>query len=183
MSNINVVKIYEELMFIANNPEKWRQGVWVADVEADNVPSACGTYGCFAGNTVVHSGEKLDWERSGGTWYTEKTESGEHISVRARDLLGLTQAQSDLMFAGDNSYRDLWDYAIQFSGGMLTTEQMQNAMRIFRRNRVAQTENEMYKMRDKNPEIRDLLIMYGRLSVRLEKEMNAYDQALEDQFN
>lgn len=60
--SVNVEKLLKELRFLTIHPEKWDQSRW-AQAEGEEPPrvSACGSFGCLAGNTVIHEGRKLDW--------------------------------------------------------------------------------------------------------------------------
>lgn len=114
--------------FIETNPEKHDQGNWFftewmetreeiekahADARENNW---CGTTACFAGWTSLLAGDRmLSWEeRRNATdrfFSTEirSADTGRVRSVRerARDLLGLTESQADLLFDGGNSRNEL----------------------------------------------------------------------------
>lgn len=72
---VNVEKLHEELRFLTINPDKWNQGLWVKveQVERPGRPSACGSFGCLAGNTVVHEDMELLWYEDEETvWVRDK---------------------------------------------------------------------------------------------------------------
>lgn len=54
--------LLHELRHATIHPEQHDQGTW-AKYLGDR-PSACGTVGCLAGNTVIHQGRELAWEVS-----------------------------------------------------------------------------------------------------------------------
>lgn len=160
---LNVERLVEELRFVTMNPEKHDQGLWarveteaeipagieifeVADVEVPR-PSACGSFGCLAGNTAIHEpGVELDWyqneyRRENGkkvqvwqaddilneyvtrgdeddTWTDQKP-----ISVKAAEILDLTPWQAERLFDGDNTLDRLWELADEFTGGEISSNQ------------------------------------------------------------
>jgi hypothetical protein len=60
---VNTAKLLAELRHLTIHPEKWDQGLWVKVVQKERPSraSACGSFGCLAGNTVLHEGFELDW--------------------------------------------------------------------------------------------------------------------------
>lgn len=77
--NVNTARLLEELRFITIYPEKWDQQLWFVSGKADTedelteVPkapiSACGSFGCLAGNTVAREGLDLKWYKE--SFYSE----------------------------------------------------------------------------------------------------------------
>ncbi len=167
---LNVARLREEIQFITINPDKHEQGFWAEarteaplnaneppyDVEAPNPntrPSACGSFGCLAGNTAIHEpGVELDWYQ--GTYFRENgkkiqiwqadnilnefvmvkdwydgTEFPEakSISKKAQELLGLTDRQAEMLFDGDNTLDDIWDMADRFTGGEINADKSEYA--------------------------------------------------------
>lgn len=162
---LNVSLLREELRYITINPEKHNQGLWAeaeTDVELPEGiglysneaykteaprPSACGSFGCLAGNTVIHSGTELDWYQSqtrlrdgrkvvtwqadnvlGETvtvkdWYDgHEYEEPKSISRKAQELFDLTPRQADRLFDGDNTLDTIWAWAEKISGGEITAD-------------------------------------------------------------
>ena len=76
----------------------------------DQVETHCGTAFCVAG----YVGQLYD-ERYQFTDCIDGEENG-HVSEFARDKLGLTQEQSQKLFAGENNVRDIRRIAEQFAG-------------------------------------------------------------------
>lgn len=68
---VNTARLLEELRFITIYPEKWDQQLWFVTgnaliedelTEPPKTPiSACGSFGCLAGNTVARDGLELKW--------------------------------------------------------------------------------------------------------------------------
>jgi len=154
---LNVSRLLEELRFVTIHPDKHNQELWAKAVTEAQIPegdawyeitpprpSACGSFGCLAGNTAVHEpGVELDWYeaetyRSDGgrsifVWQADyilnecvtvpdwdgngKHKEPKSISEKARELLGLTPFQAHRLFDGDNTLDRLWELAEQFSGG------------------------------------------------------------------
>jgi len=156
---LNVDRLLEELQFITVNPDKHDQALWAEAVtevpipeDADPYevnaaraprPSACGSFGCLAGNTAIHEPDvELDWyrqtyRREGGKkvqvwqadnilgeyvtveddWDGSKYQEKKSIATKAQELLGLTPFQAGRLFDGDNDLDRLWELADAFSGG------------------------------------------------------------------
>lgn len=122
----------------------------------DELPSlVCNTVGCFAGWVAIRCGYAPYWYAKvamGPTDYVTPTpgarpfrspltelfmaedDEGNSVVVYnasevARHLIGLTHDEDDLMFAGDNEVRDLWELASQFTGGVI---QVPDAIRLER---------------------------------------------------
>ena len=158
---LNVERLLEELRFVTIYPDKHNQGVWaeaeteaplpadadrdmetVDDIEAPR-PSACGSFGCLAGNTAIHEpGVELDWYEADyylndgkkvviwqADYLLNETEASDwnsrvpkRIKSKARELLGLTPHQAEQLFDGDNTLDELWRLAEQFSGGEIIAD-------------------------------------------------------------
>ena len=160
---LNVERLLEELRFVTIYPDKHNQSVWAeaetevplpADADRDVMfvdgveaprPSACGSFGCLAGNTAIHEpGVELDWYEADyylndgkkvvawrADYLLNETEASDWlgngrvpklIKSKARELLGLTQHQAGLLFDGDNTLDELWRLAEQFSGGEIIAD-------------------------------------------------------------
>lgn len=152
----NVKLLLEELRHLTIHPEQHDQSCWATattqveegygDVEPPR-PSACGSFGCLAGNAVLHQGIGLYWyqydrETEDGTvtvaWRAnftvenQKTPWGQQkvsISAKARELLDLTPTQGERLFDGGNSLESLWRIAEQITGGEISRWQYQLALR------------------------------------------------------
>lgn len=139
---VDIDTLRDELTYITVFPEFWNQGDWVNPVNseigfASTPPTACGTMGCLAGNTVLHANGDLQWEK--GEWWDYATQTmkfywrteyvlmpskteKEHIEYAARDHLGLNNTQADSLFDGGNDLDDLWEKAYAVSDGKITRE-------------------------------------------------------------
>lgn len=166
---LNTELLLKELRHLTIFPEQHDQGLWVgfkqevpedatvdeimeyrptnpeANPRPDGRPSACGSFGCLAGNTAIHAGSELDWYLE--TWdrttvdgqtkriafWTADNILGEtyrdqygdwvkkSIERKAMELFDMTPAQADRLFDGDNSLDTLWERAEQISGGEITS--------------------------------------------------------------
>lgn len=121
---LNVDKLLSELRFLTIHPDKWDQSLWVKYVGPENPrTSACGSFGCLAGNAVLRENIELAWYeiqhfdvnvgaiRGTNVWYADYTIDHEHIEEKATELLGLTPHQAERLFDGDNSLDTLWELA------------------------------------------------------------------------
>jgi hypothetical protein len=109
---IDVPLLRKELQHITDHPEEWDQDIWIGRAPE----RSCGTVGCLAGNTVLHSGliplpgmgQEIDFD-----------DFCDHVNIAtmAAILLGLTRAQANFLFSGKNSLYDLWYYASVFTEG------------------------------------------------------------------
>ena len=160
---LNVDRLLKELQFVTANPDKHYQDVWAqartevavpegtdpweTDIPAPR-PSACGSFGCLAGNTAVHEpGVELDWYKEDyeiwdgkkiQLWQADQIlnetvtvqdwcnggtfEEKKSIKTKAQELLGLTSHQAELLFDGDNTLDQLWELAERFSGGEIIAD-------------------------------------------------------------
>ena len=139
MSNIKSRELLRQLRKLTVHPDQHDQGVWVKATtegtpETAPRPSACGSFGCLAGNAVLASGKELYWERQGfGTnaegkdivrWIADYVqgpgdELGRSIADEAQALLGLDDDQARMLFSGSNTREDLWHLAIEYTHGEL----------------------------------------------------------------
>jgi hypothetical protein len=91
----NIPLLEQVMAFIKDHPEKHDQGTWIND---------CGTAACFAGWTVLLTG----WQQSSvDTDEVWKDGSRRFVGSVAREELDLTDADADLMFAGQNTVETL----------------------------------------------------------------------------
>lgn len=161
--------LHQELRHATIYPEKHDQSVWFKQIDGvAGAEPACGTFGCLAGNTILHSGEKLDWrfmpedtetwgydyltpdevkelpETVEGHWTAEHTASGESAFDRGRELLGLTRHQADKLFEGDNTLDILWELAEEMTLGEISSWDYETA----KRDAAAARLNEAHKALD-----------------------------------
>lgn len=129
-----VDRLRRELEFLTANPDRHDQGAWYRlppPVAVDAEPGTdwtCGTAGCLAGWTALHADHE-PWLDANGrvpddTLVVRPGTGPVHerlVEVRelAADLLGLNDGQADLLFAADNTLRDLWEYARVFTAGAI----------------------------------------------------------------
>jgi len=135
---LNVSKLLGELQQLTIYPEKWDQGFWAVpaiDPETKR-PSACGSYGCIAGNTLIHNEYTLIWKENPMVGYFDEASQDRHrwiaedaedsngnrrtIEAHAAKELGLTPWQAEILFDPDNTEADLWEHAERFSGGQIS---------------------------------------------------------------
>lgn len=149
---VNTELLLEELRFLTINPDKWDQDRWVEAVTSDEEtrPSACGSFGCLAGNIVLHQGIELAWfavghvdsygvdeeegeywpiavENPGVVWIAETTVQGELISCAANKVLGLGDIHHSL-FSGSNTLDTLWHKAEILTNGEINQEHFATAL-------------------------------------------------------
>jgi hypothetical protein len=131
--SINTEKLLTQLRHLTIHPEKHDQSQWAklvvenGDTTVKPLPSACGSFGCLAGNTVLADGHELYWESAfigdegkaiwSADYLNEDGERGRFIMSAAKDILGLTEDQAEALFSSGNSRDDLWAYAIEFTEG------------------------------------------------------------------
>jgi hypothetical protein len=128
---INTERLLEELRFITLHPEKHNQSLWAEAVTPKGKrPSACGSFGCLAGNAVIHEGHDLLWKKEDETWDDKAQkwrqtwiadnvagvvegiqEPDPEIEVVARNIFGLTFEQGEILFDGDNTRDRIWECA------------------------------------------------------------------------
>lgn len=148
----NVALLRDELRYLTINPDKHNQGLWaVAETSGETPdyaprPSACGSFGCLAGNTAIHSGAELDWYKSAvirrngqpivvwqaddilDEYITTEDRDGQQyreqkpIRVKAMELLDLTYCQAEKLFDGDNTQERLWQIAEEITAGEITSD-------------------------------------------------------------
>lgn len=107
----NEVLLRQVMEKIKSDLESWNQESWFAMYDQDGYPWYPGDFGepcetayCFAGWTGIMTGfEKPAKETKTWDWRND----GEHISDYAQRALGLSTAQADTLFAGENTLDDL----------------------------------------------------------------------------
>lgn len=159
MEYVQARRLAGELHKITISPETHDQSVWAhAQLDPTKTPvTACGTTGCLAGNAVLNAGYPLAWFKSDKydenvgrfvpVWKADDCilPNGEHrtISTAARDLFGLTSGQASRLFEPDNSVADLWDLAIDYSGGHISVHDVIEAFQA-RAERVKKDQREIF---------------------------------------
>jgi hypothetical protein len=130
---LNVRELLAQLRHLTIHPEKWNQETWVQEVEdgTEEPPSACDTFGCLAGNTVLASGKELLWENYSGRWMAYGVKGEGSISDTARVLLGLTHQQASALFSPNNREVDLWRIAREITAGEIGQYDYEKAKREF----------------------------------------------------
>lgn len=97
--------------------EDWDQGSWAIQ-RFDEDENVCGTAMCFAGHAVVEAGHKLVWKPIETRPVTEcRVDDGRDIETAARELLGLSSTQSNMLFSGSNQLKDLRRFVGQLNAG------------------------------------------------------------------
>jgi hypothetical protein len=111
---INVPLLRKELEHITAHRDEWDQGTWLRTT----LTTACGTTGCLAGNTALHTG----WQPATVNGVvnldavpllmelTHVARGSTITTVRdaAQVELGLTGWQANMLFSGQNSLLRLW---------------------------------------------------------------------------
>lgn len=121
MANVELLR--ETMDYIKNNPQKWRQDSWYAWVnEAGQIEygvisldmeevNSCGSAFCFAGHAALKSGFPAPPRENHRQWTKAEEVDGYtqnvHVDEFAREKLGLTWEQAEVLFSGDNTLEDL----------------------------------------------------------------------------
>lgn len=96
---LNVEHLRGTLQRIEDNPSEWNQATW-----------RCGTQMCFAGHACNEAGAEWDEDFVVSTRVRNEQEGQSEwqpIPDRAREVLGLTDQEANVMFAGGNTIDDL----------------------------------------------------------------------------
>lgn len=96
---LNVERLRGTLQRIEDNPSEWNQSTW-----------RCGTQMCFAGHACNEAGAEWDEDFVVSTRVRNEQEGQaewQPIPDRAREVLGLTDQEANVMFAGGNTIDDL----------------------------------------------------------------------------
>lgn len=126
---IDVPLLRKELEYITANRVQWDQSTWISR-------GSCGTTACLAGNTVINAGYLPVYARHGlrtdlVTTNRDLVRAGPlHVllqefdddqveSVRdvAQRLLGLDDAEANLLFDGGSNLYELWAIAAELTRG------------------------------------------------------------------
>jgi hypothetical protein len=106
---INVPLLRKILEHITAHPAEWNQQNW-------GLQTDCGTAFCVAGHAVAMTGHTLVW-RGQMLVGVDDGRTAADIRRTAREELGLTGEQAGVLFESDNTLRELWEYASDFTDG------------------------------------------------------------------
>lgn len=100
-------------------PSEWDQQHWISQVTGVALGGHCGTAGCIAGYVSVAQlkGKPQEGEEWGQWDIILPDGTNDPVQNLARDGLGLTQEQADVLFHEDNTLDDLIDIASQILYG------------------------------------------------------------------
>lgn len=102
MPERNIEALEGTMQYILDHPEEHNQSMWT-----------CGTAMCFAGHATHLYGPEMGWEcgrillRVNGCEEWSKGDSVADTPRLARQVLGLTQAESDMLFEANNTRAQL----------------------------------------------------------------------------
>jgi hypothetical protein len=115
-------RLEDALHHVQTHPEQWRQSDWMTVTE-------CGTVACLAGHVVLRAG----FETRSAPWYFDLDHPREVVpQVRvdgqwriatvvvrdvAKELLGLDEYRTTLLFAGSNTLPEMWLALEEISDG------------------------------------------------------------------
>ena len=111
---VNVELLGQVMEYITEHPEEHDQKVWAQRTRT-------GVVGCVAYHTTRLSGRELHWpsQCNGEARFVQDGENVTPIFVAARDALGLTSQQADVLFDAANDLTGLWSIAGTLSNGHL----------------------------------------------------------------
>ena len=104
----NIKLLNDTLALINLFPERHEQGEW-----------RCNTGQCFAGWAALANGAK--WVHEDDLWdpyVKDDTHEREHVAEYAQEVLNLTDDESDLLFAGGNTVKDLTKMVANLTNGV-----------------------------------------------------------------
>lgn len=110
-------RLQEVLDHIENNPQTWQQDVWFINrdgteenfsIEVEEINS-CGSAFCFAGHAALKGGFTRPPANNYDSWFSRNEETGRvtYVDEFARDWLGVTNDQADILFSSSNTMDDL----------------------------------------------------------------------------
>lgn len=110
--SIDVPLLRKELEYITAHREHWNQGTWLNAAD-----TSCGTVGCLAGNTLLHTGnvECYSVVETRKVYYTPIGQWS--WGWEAKKVLGLSICQADHLFYEHNTLHDLWRLANEYTSG------------------------------------------------------------------
>jgi hypothetical protein len=113
MSEVDVPLLIKVLDHITAHPEEWDQETWA-------IKTSCGTACCVAGHAVVMAGHTLQFgSYYPGTSSAMRVSDGRSIENVARQELGLSVDQADLLFNSSNTLYNLWWIACDLTDGAI----------------------------------------------------------------
>lgn len=110
---INVPLLRKGLEHITGNPLEWDQHSWYGYDKY----SPCKTAGCLAGHVAVFSGVPLAYQTYEGVDIPVSSTDLRSLAGIARTELGLSLAEADALFDGNNKLEDMWAMAERFTDG------------------------------------------------------------------
>lgn len=127
---VNALLLRKELEHITAHPDEWNQSFWIAR----STRTACGTSGCLAGNTVLHAGWQVstttgklvdvrDWPSHTAFDTVTRNHVTRCVKSAARHELGLTPAETRVLFDAANQLIDLWVIAELITNGEVEVPQ------------------------------------------------------------
>lgn len=113
MGDVNTELLLKTMAHIEAHLDQWDQGTWAMRTD-------CGTAGCFAGTACLLAGYQFDFSKAAywtcdGTVTAELT-TGERISTKAKELLGLDAFQAEQLFAPSNTLLQLRQIVSELTG-------------------------------------------------------------------
>lgn len=126
---INVELIERELLWLLHHPERHDQGVWIVAPKKLSEPSTerwhCGTTGCLAGWVVIHDGwvpEPSDGYEIDSTYVThpQRGIGRREVEHVATELLGLEPDDANVLFGGDLTLLEMFEYANEITNGEIS---------------------------------------------------------------
>jgi hypothetical protein len=138
--------LFDELVFVTMNPDKWNQRTWISPVSsADKNPpeNACGSFGCLAGNAVVHAGFTIAWASAlpdRRLWRADGVVNEPALAALgdapvldfddvANYIFGIpSSSESYGMYNGGNELGELWRWACTLTEGEITRDMFCEAM-------------------------------------------------------
>jgi hypothetical protein len=118
---VNVARLRAELEFVTANPRNWDQNTWLTlphdeAVEAEpGTDWTCGTKACLAGWTGHHNG--YEPVSASSTFGRDAAGQAWDVEPAAAEVLNVNLSQTNYLFHGDCTLRDLWEFARVFTDG------------------------------------------------------------------
>jgi hypothetical protein len=123
---VNVYRLEQVMRFITAYPQLHDQETWL------RVNTPCGTVACLAGWTCLLNGYEpvaADWDAPprddgsrelGMVGRTNDPDSSSGVHATARDILGLSDMDAALLFAGSQTLDSLWRRVEILTDGQVT---------------------------------------------------------------
>ena len=110
---VNAEALERVMTHIKDNPRMWRQATYFTDRDVHD----CGTTACFAGWAVQFYAEQEGWKpreelfvATTARYYFkdgQPPEDASHVAEVAAEILGITDADADILFGGSNDMEQL----------------------------------------------------------------------------